>query len=99
MSLNALSYIMVKIIRKRTTSLTVIDCTPDITWLDTANGTSISVLHSSRPLTVSIDPAAIPTGCDTVDNWVIDLPYTVCIDTNIAADGTILGDVDGIECS
>ena len=54
--------------------VTVLDCFPDVSWLDTANATSIAVLDSPGSITVSIDPTAIPSVCPSSDNWIIEFP-------------------------
>ena len=54
--------------------VTVLDCFPDVSWLDSANATSIAVLDSPGFITVSIDPTAIPTACPSLDSWIIEFP-------------------------
>lgn len=52
----------------------VIDCTPDFSWLDTANATSMTIL-SSQSVTVAISSSNIPSDCPAIEDWILEFPY------------------------
>ena len=53
------------------TAMEVYDCTPDFTWLNTSNGTSVTLM-STTELIIAIDQ--VPAYCPSLDNWVLTFP-------------------------